>query len=210
MLTSRERILAHLKRSPGAGVDALTKALGLAPMTIRQHLARMDGEGLVEATSERRPTGRPAHVFHLTAKGDDQFPKAYDRLASLLIDELAELDPAVLAGLSTPDRRALLLRRLAHRAAEPRLDRLQRLDGKERALAAAAILQEESGFIQTREISWGLDVRDYNCIYRRVAEEHHDICTFHVEYVSWLTGAEVELTESHCNGASACCFMVRL
>ena len=39
------------------------------------------------------------------------------------------------------------------------------MDGRERALAAAEIMQEESGFVEVESSEDGLAVRDYNCIY---------------------------------------------
>lgn len=208
--TTRGRILAFLKRRPNAGIDALAQSLGLAPMTIRQHLAKMEGEGLVLAASERRPTGRPAHVYNLTPKGDEQFPKAYDRLAGLLLEEIAALNPGDLAEGSPEERRALLMRRLAERAAAEHLQRLERLGGRERLEAAAAIMREESGFVETRESDAGVEVWDYNCIYRRVVDRHNDLCTFHTEYASRLLGVPVELAACQCLGAEACCFRVRV
>ncbi len=208
--SSRERILAHLKRRPGTDVEALAQSLNLAPMTIRQHLARMQGEGLLVAESERRPTGRPAHVYSLTPNGDDQFPKAYDRLAALLLQEVTTLDAGDIAGLSQADKRTLVMRRMAERAAAPYLERLRRMDGRERALAAAEIMQEESGFVEVESSEDGLAVRDYNCIYGRVAQANDDLCTFHTAYAGRLMGAPVELTSCQFSGAEACCFRVTL
>ena len=178
MHTTRGRILAFLKRRSNAGIDVLAQSLGLAPMTIRQHLAKMEGEGLVLVASERRPTGRPAHVYNLTPKGDEQFPKAYDRLAGLLLEEITALNPADLAEGSGEERRGLLMRRLAERAAAEHLQQLERLGGRERLEAATAIMREESGFVESRESDAGVEVWDYNCIYRRVADRHNESLHF--------------------------------
>ena len=210
MHATRERILAHLKRQPRASVGALAESLDLASMTVRQHLTKMSGDGLVEAQAERRPTGRPAHVYSLTPKGEDRFPKAYDRLAKLLLEEVTALDPEEIVGLSPEQRRALLFRRSAQRAAEPHRAELERLQGRPRLEAAAAIMRGESGFTELEDSSAGVLVREYNCVYKRVAEEHNDVCIFHTEYVSLLVGAPVELEGCQCDGANACTFRVTL
>ena len=151
MHTTRERILTHLKRYPGAGVDALAQALELAPMTIRQQLTKLRGDGLVEARPERGRTGRPAHAFTLTAAGEEQFPKAYDRLARLLIEALPESGVSDGHGNrgangSGETSRADLFRQMVVKAAEPHRERLERLQPCERVQEAVAILQDESGF----------------------------------------------------------------
>ena len=210
MHTTRERILSHLKRSPGASVEALSQALDLAPMTIRQHLSRMGGDGLVDAESERRPTGRPALVYSLTPKGDARFPKAYDRLASLLLEELGRIDRGQLDGLDTGTRLQVVYRRISERAAEPHLDELNRLSGRDRIEAAVVILKRESEFAEVEDEAGGaLVVREYNCVYQSVAQGHHDLCTFHTEYVRQLVGVDVVLDTCQCDGASACRFRIQ-
>ena len=179
-------------------------------MTIRQHLTRLEGEGLIGAETERQPTGRPAHVYRLTAKGDDLFPKAYDRLARLLLEAALEADVAGPAPAGARTESAQAMPRLARRAAAAHSERLEHLQGRARVEAALAILQEESGFVEVDETANGVDIRDYNCVYRQVAEANSAVCAFHTEYVSCLTGAPVELTTNQCQGADACCFRVSL
>lgn len=204
MHSTRERILHHLKRHPGAGVESLAQTLGLAPMTIRQQLAKMAADGLVHATAERRPTGRPAHAYHLTAQGEDRFPKAYDRLANLLLDEVMAVDGQ--AAWATPAGRADMFRRLARRAAGPHLADLERLDEGERAQATVTILRDESGFAELEHTSSGLEIREYNCVFQRLVEGHADVCLFHTEYIGNLLGRPVELDGCQCDGAIACRF----
>ena len=208
MHTTRERILAHLKRSPGASVETLAREIDLASMTIRQHLTKMVGEGLVRAEAERRPTSRPAYVYSLTSAGEEQFPKAYDRLAAALLDEVSTLDPQDLVGLSSKERRVTLYERAARRAAEVHRSSLDQMEGAERIEAAAAILAGESGFAELERNGADLQIREYNCVFQRVASEHADICTFHTEYIHQLVGTPVALESCQCDGASACTFRI--
>ena len=208
MESTRERLLAHLKRHPGAGVDALCQRLALAPMTIRQHLAKMSAQGVIRAESERRPTGRPAYAYYLTPRGEDRFPSADHRFANSLLTELATPDPDAPAHLSPQDRRLRLFRRAARTAAAPHRGTLQALRGRPRLEAATAILAAESGFTElTDPDSTGVqEVREYNCIYRRIVQEHDDVCAFHVAYVGELLGLPVTLETCQSSGASLCRF----
>ena len=211
MHSTRERILAHLKRQPGQGVDALAGVLGLAPMTIRQHLDKMMADSLIEAQIERRPVGRPARAYFLTPQGEERFPRAYDRLAELLLDELSAADGGVQAdGVGVAVRREELLQRIARRAAAPHLEELEELDGSQRWQAVSEILHQESGFTELDDCGDGYELREYNCVYQRVAESHNDVCAFHTRYVGELVGQMVELVSCRCSGADVCGFRLAL
>lgn len=82
------------------------------------------------------------------------------------------------------------------------------MQGRERVEAATAVLRAESGFTEVEETGTGLAVREYNCVYQRVAEGHDEVCVFHTEYVSQLVGAPVELESCQCQGANACRFRI--
>ena len=208
MHDTRQRILNHLKRDPGASIELLAGSLGLAPMTIRQHLSKLAADGLVEVATERRRTGRPAHVYSLTPASAERFPKSYARLAGLMLEEMAS-DAGEAASWTTPSGRSGAFRAVAARAAESHLEALEPLAMPERAEAAVAILRDESGFAELQRTSGGLEVREYNCVFQRVAEGHEEICTFHTEYISKLMGAPVALEACQCDGANACRFLVR-
>ena len=63
----------------------MAKRLGITTVAVRQHLAVLQEEGLVAYVDERRKVGRPARVWHLTPKANDQFP---DRHAELAVEML--------------------------------------------------------------------------------------------------------------------------
>ncbi len=100
--------------------------------------------------------------------------------------------------------------RIAKRAAEPHRGDLEGLDGVERLEAATAILRHESGFTELQERAGGYELREYNCIYQRVADGHADVCAFHTQYVSELVGQPVELVSCMCSGADLCGFRIGL
>src|SRR3989337_1077020 len=83
--SSKHEILAYLKRTGGSAVDGVAQALGLAPVTVRQHLTALQRDDLVESSAIRRPTGRPHYEYRLTRRGEDTFPRRYDRLAGMLL-----------------------------------------------------------------------------------------------------------------------------
>ena len=63
----------------------MAERLGVTTMAVRQHLAVLQEEGLVDYVDERRKVGRPARVWRLTPKANDRFP---DRHAALAVGML--------------------------------------------------------------------------------------------------------------------------
>jgi predicted ArsR family transcriptional regulator len=83
--SGRDRVLFLLKRDGPQATAQVAQQLGVTAMAVRQHLAVLHGEGLVEFSDEPRRIGRPARIWRLTAKADARFP---DHHAGLAVDML--------------------------------------------------------------------------------------------------------------------------
>ena len=88
MQSTRQHILEYLQRHGRATVKELGSLLGLTSTGIRQHLTVLERDGLVDAREERGRVGRPTLVYSLTEKADALFPKTYDALATVLLEEI--------------------------------------------------------------------------------------------------------------------------
>lgn len=209
MRTTREQMLTHLKRAGGASVDGLANALGLARMTIRQHLAGLERDGLVVSREERTGKGRPHFLFSLSDQGEEFFLKRYDRLADLLLQEVALLDADDIAGLSPEEKKRKLLMKMAERVY---LQNEALVEGKslaERVAVTAQILNEEGGFAEWRSDDRSYEIINYNCVYRRVADSHGDLCDFDMAVISRLLGQDVQCHQFMSQGSECCRFIVR-
>src|SRR5688572_12562584 len=100
MQTTKQQLLILLKRTGSVTVDEAAGALAVASMTARQHLTRLERDGLVRAEKVRRATGRPHFLYSLTSKGAEMFPRRYDVFAQALLGEVARLVPDDLDGLN--------------------------------------------------------------------------------------------------------------
>ncbi len=209
MQSTKEHILTHLKRSGASSVDALAAAFGLARMTVRQHLAALERDGLVRSREERRPTGRPRHLFSLSESGQEKFPKRYDRLADLALQEIGSLDAGEITGLSAEEKKTLLLSKMADRVYEQHEPRVRGKSLSDRVAVVADILREEGGFAEWKPQGSGYEIVDYNCVYRRVADSHHEVCDWHMQLLGRLLGKHVECSEFISRGADSCRFQVR-
>src|SRR3972149_2716512 len=132
MQATRQQILDFLRRNARATVKELDTHLGLTSTGVRQHLTVLEREGLVEAHEERGHVGRPALVYQLSDKGDGLYPKKYDQLANVLIEEVRHVAGG--QALQT------LLRRVALRFAESYADRLEGKSLPERVNQGARII----------------------------------------------------------------------
>src|SRR3990170_8296403 len=124
MQSPRQHILEYLQRQGRATVKELGGLLGLTSTGIRQHLTVLERDGLVDAREERGRVGRPTLVYSLTEQADALFPKRYDDLAGVILEEIRAADGK--------ERLHQLFSRVAHRLAEPYKDRVAGLELPER------------------------------------------------------------------------------
>ncbi len=207
MQTTKSQILGLLKRSGGSTVEELASSLSLARMTVRQHLATLERDDLVTAREVRRATGRPHFLYTLTDKGEETFPKRYDRLADMVIDEVALLESAEIEGLTPTQKKDLLFRKLAHRLAQQYAPRVEGKGLEERVQTVTEILQSESGFAEWRKVKSGFEILDYNCAYRKVAE-NQELCAWHLELLTQLIGGNVRAVSFQSKGGDLCRFVI--
>ena len=208
MRTTKNEILSHLKRTGGSSVEELATALGLARMTVRQHLTTLERDDLVGSREVRRATGRPHYAFSLTDRGEEMFPKRYDRLAGLILEEVALLDGAEIAGLTPAQKKRLLFEKMVGRVHDQYQSKVAGKPLKERVEVVAGILDEEGGFAEWRPVNGGFEIADYNCVYRRVADSQGDLCDWHLSLLSRLLGNDVRCTQFMSKGAESCRFVV--
>jgi predicted ArsR family transcriptional regulator len=80
-----DNILYALKSRGPLAAGALARALGITVVGVRQHLARLQAEGLVAFDDRAGAIGRPKRFWRLTAKGHGRFPDTHGDLAVNLI-----------------------------------------------------------------------------------------------------------------------------
>lgn len=209
MQSTRGRILSQLKRTGGSSVDELAGEVGVGRMTVRQHLTRMERDGLVSSKEVRRPAGRPHFVFRLTDQGEETFPKRYDRLAELILEEACLLEGSEIDGLGPGDKKRLLFERMADRVLAQHQSKVEGKNLSQRVVEVARILDDEGGFAEWRPVGGGFEITDYNCVYRRVAGAHDELCSWHVSLLGRLLGSGVECSQFISKGASSCRFIVK-
>jgi predicted ArsR family transcriptional regulator len=202
MQSTRQQILEYLQRHGRATVKELGKLLGLTSTGIRQHLTVLERDGLVDTREERGRVGRPTLVYSLTEEADALFPKTYDALASILIEEIRSSQGN--------ERLHEILHNVAERMAAPYVKQLEGRPLPQRVEAAAHILEEQGCMVSLRETNGDeYYIDEFTCPTPKVAEQDRAVCVLHVDFVHLLTGGDTRLTQSLLRGERACTYRVR-
>ena len=202
MQSTRQHILEYLQRQGRATVKELGNLLGLTSTGIRQHLTVLERDGLVDAREERGRVGRPTLVYSLTEKADALFPKTYDALAAVLLEEIR--------CSQGNERLHDLLHKVAERMAAPYVERIEGRPLPERVRETARIMEEQGCLVDVREADDGeYYIDEFTCPFPKVAQQDRSVCALHVDFVRVLTGGDTRLTQSLLRGERACCYRVR-
>jgi len=203
MHSTKTEILTLLKRSDGATVDDLSTSIGLASMTVRQHLVALERDALVQAEEVRRATGRPHFRYRLTEEGHRRISDGYDRLVALLIEEAGALEPGELAPATPEARRNALVRRAARALAHKHRADVAAVAGPEKMERIVVILKTYGGFAEFHDHADGFELRDFNCIIRENVGSGP--CEWHQTFLSEVLDAPVRLEKRPEDGCAICC-----
>jgi len=201
MQSTRRRILEYLQRHGRGTVKELGQLLGLTSTGIRQHLTVLERDGLVAAREERGRVGRPTLVYSLTDEADALFPKTYDVLASVLLEEIRASDGN--------EKLHQLLHNVAQRLAAPYRERVEGKTAPERVQETARIMEEQGCLVDVTESGGEYFIDEYTCPFPKTAERDRAVCALHVDFVRILSGDDARLTRSLLRGERACTYRIR-
>lgn len=194
--TQQDLLNALLHHGGGMSIDELAEHLAVTRTAIRQHLAALERDGLV-LRGATRPTGRrPEQLYRLTDYAREQFPRQYQMLASVLIDEVA--------GLIGPEALAALMRSLGHKLAR---------DREQHVVEESTIVQHMNQAGYEAEVffrsSGEPEIVAHNCVFHRLAAAHPVVCELDLALIGALGGGEVEHSECMVRGGHVCRFKLR-
>lgn len=199
--TTRRQILEYLKQHGRATVEEIARAAGITSMGVRRHLLALENADLVQMELERRPMGRPTHVYELTESADALFPQNYHQLALQLLDSLVELEG--------PEKVTQLFERRKQKLLATYADRVRGKDLAGRVAAMAQIMTENGYMADWKAIEGGYAIIEHNCAISRVAQSYSQACVCELEFIQKLLGPHVDVTrERHIASGDTCCAYV--
>jgi predicted ArsR family transcriptional regulator len=203
---ARDKVLFQLKTRGPQTAGQIGRRLGVTEVAIRQHLKRLEEEGLVQATDERRGVGRPSRVFSLTDKSHGRFPNTH---ADLTVELLAAVKSTFGAeGLDRIIAQRTSAQLAAHRARMPAAGA-----PLEERVQALARLRREEGYMAEchRERDGGFLLVENHCPICAAARVCQGFCRDELEVFRKLLGrdATIERVEHLLDGARRCAYRIR-
>ncbi|GJM14108.1 MAG: transcriptional regulator [Pseudohongiella sp.] len=201
---SQDRILERLKTRGPQSVKILSKQLDMTTMGVRQHLAELDGRGLVAQTQEERQTrGRPVHLWKLSKSGHARFPDGHSQTTIELID-------VIRSSLGEESLNRLIIERsdkieAGYRAALDSSAELQ-----QRIERLAQLRSEEGYMAEVRLLPDGWMLIENHCPICSAAESCQQFCSSELEVFQRLFDDEATVTRTDhlLAGARRCAYKI--
>lgn len=202
---ARERILIVLKTKGPQSAARMAKRLGVTAMAVRQHLAVLQAEKLVDFTDERRKVGRPARVWQLTPKAYTRFPDRYEDLAVGILQ-------AVQRAFGDEGLERLTAERTRQQADSYRARMAGSDTPIEKRVATLARLRREEGFMAEwrRRGDGSLELVENHCAISKAAHFCTKLCGDELQLFRSVLGQDVsvERTEHILSGDRCCTYCI--
>ena len=193
MITTRQKVLAHLKKTRAASAREIARALKMSAPNVRHHLSVLCSDGRVEfvAVNNREGRGRPEKLYSLSqaALGDNLSALANALLAEagsrLNVEAVASriLNSGQFVNLPVTRRLVLLV------------EKLNEMHYQARWEAGAEVPRVVFG----------------RCPYAKVIEEHPELCKMDASLLEKAIGRPVfQSTKNDAGGYGFCPFIFRV
>lgn len=191
------QILTYLQRHAEATIKDLEDELGISTTAVREHLTNLDARGFIATRLVRNGRGRPRILYSLTERARELFPRSYDTLMSVLLDEIER------------QQGGEQLQRLLSGVSERLAESYQR--GVQGTLGSRII--EVQKMMESRGIPVDASTADasftfYACPYHEVAQGHADVCAMEKRMLEQVLGHSVQSDSAIREGGRCCHFSV--
>jgi predicted ArsR family transcriptional regulator len=199
--TSDAALVDLLRQAGALGVTEMADATGVTATAVRQRLARMMSQGLIERTASPAGRGRPSHRYSLTSKG-----QRYKEVGGTNYADLAGALWSEIRSIQDPDVRRGLLQRIVSRLSEGYVGQVSG-DTLEQRMESLVELMGERKIPFKVERPSGLPVLTaLACPYPDLAKQDRSVCAMEKMLFSEMLGTGIRLTECRLDGAMCCTF----
>jgi predicted ArsR family transcriptional regulator len=198
---TRQNILQYLRRRGQMTAIELSESLEIGAVGIRQHLALLERDGLVEIAGLRRSVGRPSHLYQLTPEAERYFPKSYDTFAVEILDIVADTYGKDAVNRIFSERREKIKNHCE-----------ARMQGKSRAgkvAELASILVEMGHMCEYEQDQNGAFVLiGHNCPLDCIARYYPQCCIHDKELYQELLGVSIKRETNIASGDLSCRYVI--
>ena len=203
--SGRQRVLYVLKTKGPQTSARIAKSLGVTTMAVRQHLAVLKGEKLVDFTEDRSKVGRPARIWRLTPDAQDSFADDHDELAVEILKAIERAFGEEDVERVTEERTRQQIESYRSRLAGPTAPL------EERVASLARIRREEGYMAESRRNHDGtFELVENHCPIAKAARLCSKLCDGELALFRVVLddGVSVERTEHILTGGRRCSFCV--
>ncbi|MFN2196749.1 MAG: helix-turn-helix transcriptional regulator [Anaerolineales bacterium] len=202
MQSTRERVMKTLLKSQQCTINDLADAVDINPISVRHHIAKLQAEGLVDSMEERHGVGRPRRLYFLTETGLERFPTRYIQMSNRLLDQIKQQMPEA-------DVRRLFSQ-MANGLVEEEIDHseISDLNIEERLNLVKKLLMREGFTVEWEKIGDEYHIRETNCPYLQVGQNHPEICAMDQTLISAVLAVPSERVKCILNGDQLCTYVI--
>ncbi len=198
---SRLEILRIINERPNSTVNDIADSLGLAPISVRYHLNLLERDGFIDTRKVRGSVGRPFNTYAITTTGREQLPHSYDLLAERMLEQVKQF--------ATPQQIEAMFRGMAETLTAERGQTLANASTEQKIDTLIEMLGAEGFLTRWEEANGDLVLKEYNCPYQRVRQNHPEICQLDKQIISSVLQAPVELNTCIADGDECCTYHVK-
>jgi DeoR family suf operon transcriptional repressor len=197
--TTRGQILTLIRRGRQT-VEELAAALELTDNAVRNHLATLERDALIQRAGVRRSAGagKPALLYQPHPDAEDLFSRAYPSVLTTVIESLVRACP--------PDQIDEVLRDAGRRLAQQAGGRASG-SLENRVRAAVAVLTALGGDVGVTREEGALRIRGSGCPLSATVSKQPELCRAVETLVAEVTGAKTRTCCEH-GERPRCCFAI--
>jgi predicted ArsR family transcriptional regulator len=204
MSSTREKILQTILNSQRVTINDLAGSVGINPISVRHHILKLEGEGLVSSEDERHGVGRPRRVYFLTEEGLETFPARYLTLTTRLLGNLKQTLPKEMVDA--------LFAQLGRQMAEDASLEVNpaSLPMEERLNVLREFLSNEGFGVEWERREDGFHIKEMSCPYYQVGQNHPEICAIDRTMISNFLSVPATRINCILDGDAHCTYVVPL
>jgi DeoR family transcriptional regulator, suf operon transcriptional repressor len=203
MTVTRDRVLKTLLSRPRCTINDLAASVGINPISVRHHIAKLQADGLVASEEELHGVGRPRHVYYLTEAGIEKFPTRYMRLTLRLLEQLKGTMPQNMVNQ--------IFAQMAEDLIEDYVDGDEKsnLSMEERLELMKEVLTNEGFNVEWEQQGDQYHIREVNCPYLHISQNHPEVCSVDQTVISAMLDVPAEKIQCVLHGDSHCTYVVQ-
>ncbi|HEY9722041.1 MAG TPA: HTH domain-containing protein [Oscillatoriaceae cyanobacterium] len=194
----QQELLKLLNRNKsGCTIDEIAEATQITRTAVRQHLAALEGDGLVKQGELRVTAGRPSRLYVLAERGMELFPRQYSWFSELMLEAIRRERGA--EGLSA------WLRELARSIASAQASGLEGASLEERLEATVTLMNALAYDAAAADGKFAIEAS--NCVFHHLAAKFPEVCHFDRALIEGLLGTSVDMPACMAHGQNVCRFV---